>query len=106
MKTFISPPDIQAEAEDVAFEEIEFGIIPEAEGDVEEEDVELEEGIHKLTTPEECEELSRSTWCIALVQQLLLLASYAKITCPVCSEDWAESSFTGSAMYIKWVSCQ
>lgn len=45
----------------MAFEEIEFSIGTEAEGNDEEENMEIEEGIRKLTTLEDCGELSKST---------------------------------------------
>jgi hypothetical protein len=63
-----SPRDIDEAAEDVAYEEAEFGL--EIEDGMIEEELEIDEdvprfsSINRITTSQECEDLSKSTRCI------------------------------------------
>ncbi|XP_060591591.1 uncharacterized protein LOC132746454 [Ruditapes philippinarum] len=108
----VLPRNIDEAAEDVAYEEAEFGF--EIENGMIEEELELDEdlptfsSINRITTPQECEDLSKSTKCIVELEQLKGLASIHIEKCS--SLDCAKSlkistDFVGSALYLKWV-CQ
>jgi hypothetical protein len=105
-----SPRNIDEAAEDVAYEEAEFGF--EIENGMIEEELELDEDlptfstINRLTTSQECKDLSKSTRCIVELEQLKGLASIHIEKCS--SLDCAKSlkistDFVGSALYLKWV---
>lgn len=97
-------------AEDVAFEEAEYGL--EKDGNtVDEHDDVLEEeatvrGIAIIKTPQECHDLAQSVKCIAFLSQLKVLAGLNVNSCKTegCSRSVTlQEHFVGSALYIKWV---
>ena len=109
MLILFRPDDVNNNAEDVAFEEAEFGFeVPGNDGFLEGPDIEMDVpvGIKKVTTEDECRELTGATKCIAFVQQIRDLLS---INISQCKEQSCQKptriveSFVGSAMYLKWV---
>lgn len=105
--TFIHRPDeVNNEAEDVAYEEIGFGMEEELEEDDVTDFVDAGPGVIKIQSDTECENLCDSISCISYVDQLKILAktSITKCTEQDCDSPInLEEEFVGSALYIKWV---
>ncbi|XP_056004405.1 uncharacterized protein LOC125658363 isoform X2 [Ostrea edulis] len=105
----ILPDYVNSMAENVAYEEAEFGFgLPGNDGQLEGPDIEMEvlPGVHRVSTEEECSELTSAMKCIAFVSQIKELTN---ICVPQCKEHscrkstWIEESFFGSALYLKWI---
>lgn len=106
---FIRSDDMNNMAEDVAFEEFEFGYeVPGNDGVLEGPDIdkEIQPGIQKVSDDDGCRQLTTATKCIAFTSQILELT---KINIPECKELSCKKqtriveSFVVSAMYLKWV---
>lgn len=104
----LRPDDVYKKSKDVAFEEAEFGLEDvEALDSIEAEETDSHiEGIMCLKTEEDCRRVSREAKCLAFISQLKLLAKINVQCCKTCNtkEIQIEESFTGSALYFKWVS--
>ena len=82
--------------------------MPGNDGFLEGPDIEMDVtvGIKKVTTEDECRELTGATKCIAFVQHIRDLLS---INISQCKEQSCQKpttiveSFVGSPMYLKWV---
>ncbi|XP_048746291.2 uncharacterized protein LOC125658891 isoform X2 [Ostrea edulis] len=105
----IQPNYVNSVAENVVYEEAEFGFeLPDNDGQLEGPEIEMEvlPGIHRVSTEEECSELTTATKCIAFVSQIKELT---KICVPQCKEHFCrkptqiEESFFGSVLYLKWI---
>lgn len=109
MLEFFRPDDIEDEAEDMAYEEVEFGLEVDT-NTVDEEGVEEENetpGVIKVQTDEQCDEICSYTLCLSFLPQLKMLADISVTTCCTvgCTEPVSVvDSFVGSALYFKWVS--
>jgi len=95
--------------DDMAFEEIEFGLEFDT-NTVDEEDVDESHEIPsviKISTDSQCDELSSDTLCLSFLPQLKLLADITVTKCSTsgCKEALSlKDDFVGSALYFRWVS--
>lgn len=104
------PEDVEEIAEDVAFQEAEYGLENDGNTIDENEDVSEEEdvvrGVKTIKTHQECHELSQSIKCIVFLTQLKFLASLYVDSCKTdgcCKSIDLRENFVGSAMFQKWV---
>ena len=101
MLIFFRPDDVNNNAGDVAFEEAELGFqVPGNDGFLEGPDIEMDVpvGIKKVTTEDECRELTGASKCIAFVQQIRDLLS---INISQCKE---QSKTHNNSRVICWIS--
>ena len=96
--------------EEVAFEEMEFGMEQEDDGtEVEVDEEELGPGVKRITSEDACVHLTRSTNCFANTDQIKALANTSigkcnQMNCQHANEITIKDEFIGSALYLKWVS--
>ena len=106
---FIFSSEDNANIEEVAFEDLVFGVEGEMEDATEDDHEEiLGPGVKKVTHEDDCEILCREVLCLSFVEQIKTLANTNIQICtyPKCTRRVIiKEEFVGSAMYLKWVCC-
>lgn len=105
------PDNVNQETDDMAFEEVEFGMEREEEPWTEQKEEDADEdrtgtGVAKCQTDEECKKLTEETTCLVFLKQIMILAEkQTRKFCEDCgSSIHVDHTFIGSALYLKWVS--
>lgn len=105
---YFRPDEVNAQTEEVTFEEVAFGLEKaEYDDDEPEPDNYMEKaspGIRKVVTEEDVDNLTKATTCLVFLQQLLSLASDIRVPCKECQAPVEVThKSVGSAIYLYWV---
>ncbi|KAL3888117.1 hypothetical protein ACJMK2_000497, partial [Sinanodonta woodiana] len=108
--TAVLPDEVNDAVEEMAYEEVEFGMELET-GEMEESESESENedigpGVDKIRNEQDCQRLSETTVCLTFLTQIktLALTHIEKCKTPECLQKVSiEEEFVGSALYLKWI---